>query len=497
MPWMPVAVVRKYSLSPHSYATVRSALKKLIKLGHVERKDAGQLYNAHLYRAKPDIFPEDTQLVAMIEAQDMQAVGDYSTAELINKFRFLAKENKQVVKFSASELGFQICSDKHKESIRLKLKKIERLKYIKSRLVGRKYEYELDFGRLMNSHAPEVIEEQGNILADLFRRHSEYHLEVTPSSSTVSRWRQTIKGMLSEGYDYKSICNIIAYLPHMDSTIIKACKSPSYIKRNFVRLCEEAERNLSHRQAKTYLKQLANDMLPPKNPPATATAVTEVMPAASDMPASRKTVYTTEQWKAALDWLAELDKKYIIQKWHSRYCYNAPGIDVDYLRSKAQEYMLKYINGETKSKCKPNSWLLYRLRDHINYKLRAVDKQGNTLMLYEDEDITLEDYSDIMAYKAYMAAKYDEAGDELNAKLRDAVRNAIKSLPEKEQAIVEDYFGFNGKSHIERELGKMHGYSISNISKIITKAKEKLYSILMEQDEIKSYLKTDKGDSPP
>jgi hypothetical protein len=230
-----VSAIKKYSLSPHSYATVRSALKKLIKLGHVERKDAGQLYNAHLYRAKPEIFPENNQLAAMVESRDMRVADNYHTAELINKFRFYVEENKQTIKLSIRELAEDISSDKHPETIRLAIKKIKQLNYIKPRLVGRKYEYDLDSGRLLNSHAPEVIEEQGNILADLFRRHCEIHLKI-PSSSTVCKWRQTFKGMLASGYDYKSISHIIAYLPRMHTTLIAVYKSPSQIRKNFITL---------------------------------------------------------------------------------------------------------------------------------------------------------------------------------------------------------------------------------------------------------------------
>jgi DNA-directed RNA polymerase specialized sigma24 family protein len=377
-------------------------------------------------------------------------------------------------------------------------------------LVGRKYEYSLDLERLLNTRTPEVIEEQGERLTDLFRRHSEIHLKV-PSSSTVSKWRQTFKGMLSEGYDYKSVSRIIAYLPL--TSLVKVYKSPIQIKRNFAALFEEASRNLSKRKAQKYLYKLANDLLYFPAEPIPAAVIPEVMP--SDAPEAspqRKTVYTSKQWEAVLEWTAELDEKGLLRKWYYKCSFYNPGIDVSDFRSIAQEYMLKHINGETKTTKTPNCWLRYRLRGYMHAK-RALDE------LYIDDDVgdgenegmNLEKYGDIAAFTDFK--EYKDNLDEIimgeadmddcrisriTAALKSGViQRALDTLPENDKAIAEGYYGFNGDSYTEEELAEKHNCSISNISRILTVAKDKLKIILENDDEIKKYLRTDRGDSPP
>jgi RNA polymerase sigma factor (sigma-70 family) len=451
-------------------------------MGLAEKRNSGCLYNAHLYRAKPNIISQDARIVAMVEGRDMEVVDCYTDAEIVNKFRYFAREEKQRVKFSSRELGELIQSDRCAETIRKKLHNIAALKYIKPSLVGRMYEYELDFGRLLNTRTPEIINEQGNKLATLFLKHLSFHLQKDMSKATVNRWKQSFKGML-EVYDYKAISHIMAYLPHSER--LAGITSPSHIKRHFIELYEAANKKLSNRRARKYLHKLANDLLHKPIPVAEPPAVEEKKPS----------IYTAEEWKLMLEWTAELDKKHMLDNWFWRLSYNVPGMDIDEFRDLAQDFMFTYIKGATKSNLKRNSWLIYRLRGHIKDKLRAVDKTGRGIILNMGEDKRIEDYKDII--DPY--SDPDEDNYFIDERIKAAVKEAVNKLPEIEQAIICDYYGLEGLSLQQNELAERYGISNGWVSRLLTKARAKVEAILADNNDIKTYLerRERRSKSPP
>jgi hypothetical protein len=297
--------------------------------------------------------------------------------------------------------------------------------------------------------------------------------------------------MLAEGYDYKSISHIIAYLPHLDAALVKVYKSPAQIKRNFVSLYEEANKKLSNRKVRKYLYKLANDMIVP--------AAAVIIPAEIPTPAASPTIYaehTTEKWNYVMAWDAELGTN-----WYRNLLYktgwNKLGIEDDDLRNMALNYMFDYVTdyvmGEKKTKSTRNSWLIGNMRREIHKiyqqlpEVRVADEEGNNII----EDLAV----------SYDAKDKEEEFPRLTDKIREAVIAVINAYSKKEQDIVRDYFGFGVEALTQKEIAHKYGYSEKSgwVSRIIAKAKKELEGLLLECEDIREYLGLDdeEANAPP
>jgi RNA polymerase sigma factor (sigma-70 family) len=203
--------------------------------------------------------------------------------------------------------------------------------------------------------------------------------------------------------------------------------------------------------------------------------------------APKKSVYTTEEWNYVMAWDAKLGIN-----WYKGLLYRAGwhnlGIEADELRNMAinymYEYVTNYVNGKKKTKSTRNSWMVGNLWREIysTYQelpiVRVTDEEGNNII----EDL---------------ATSYDDKDKEeftrFTDRTREAVNAVINAFSKKEQDIVKDYFGFGDVEEplTQKEIAKKYGYSEKSgwISRIITKAEKELEGLLLENKEIKSYLR--------
>jgi RNA polymerase sigma factor (sigma-70 family) len=495
MPWLSVAAVRRYTLSNRCHATVRQNLNRLVELGLVERRHTGQLYNAYLYKAKVDIFPAETALAAMVEGRDMRVVDTYTEAELLNKLRFYAKEDKKALRLSSKEFAALISSDRCPETIRLKLKTLVDLKYITPRLVGRVYEYDLNKG-LLSPLSPEVLEAQSNSLTELFVQHCKVYLNHKPLQEDIASWRQTFKMLLED--EYRAVKHVIAYLPYADPTILAAFKNPSVIKRQFKAIYDEAVKRLSNRRAKKHISELLRGRKLSYETRPKRKVVDDIVKEATEAEAA----YIEE-------WLNELYKIKTkvgtwFEYWADRLQIHTNGFDEDEVKSLAGYFMVEYYRKHVKQskKCSlsRNSYLIYGIRREVYKRFRAQNKYKEALFTNvapKDQfgnDKSIEDFGDEV--EEFVQSYLTESDDE-NAGLRDAIFSAIRNLSDCERDIITDYHGLDGVKLTQREIAEKRNLSVSRINKIIHKIYGKLKGALIDDDEIKSRLRLNDANAPP
>jgi DNA-directed RNA polymerase specialized sigma24 family protein len=459
--WLTMSSIKKYALSDKCGRTIRKKLNMLLFRGLIERETNNQLYGAHTYRAKDDLNTYDERLlVAMIEGRDMQQTSSYTEAELLNKFRTMVMSNSDQFTLSSRELRELIRSDRCTESIRLIIRRLERQGYLKSRLIGRVYEYELDRDRLLDTRSPEIVEEQGNYLAKLHAEHVRHFLKKEVTEKSIKSWRLTYKRMLLSGYSFGALKHIIAYLPQ--DKMAHVFDTPSAIKRRYVELYESAYRSLSVRKANRHIYKLLNGLFGLKT---------------KTVEKDNATVAEEDVWAKVEKWFERLRK--ILNNWYRESLFGVDDIDYEDYQQHAKLLMHGYITAPPAaraSKDQPDNWLHYRLNDYM-YQHRYVDKNKDCA----DEDkhkqllVTHIDYLGNMG-SAPLSSANEEEGRTYAA---EAVNEALKQLPERERNMVRDYYGFDGQKYTLEEVTEKYGYKAASwVHTLIKRAEERLKEIL-------------------
>jgi RNA polymerase sigma factor (sigma-70 family) len=506
MPRLAVKTVKRYTRSNRNHATVRDKLNQLMDLGLVERTQSGTLYNAYLYSAKPNIYPKDAKAAAIVEGRDMRVVDTYVEAEMINRLRLLAKDDKKSIRYSARELGELISTDRCSETIRLKIKNLVKLNYLTPRLVGRVYEYDLNTKGLLSPLSPEVVEAQGGRLTELFVKHCKVYLNKTPSSADIASWKQTFKGMLLEGVEYRDVMHVAAYLPYADPTILSAFDSPAVIKRNFTSIHDEAVKKLSKRRARKHLSALLKGLKLSIGVKKAKAEAADRVETAAEIEVKRAEAAYIEEWLAEL-YKVKTNRGNWFEFWADKLQINTNGFDEDEVKSLAQLHMLEYYRNYIKGiKKKPgysrNSYLIYAIRKEVDSKFRAQNEYKKALFENiggEDvfgEERSIEDFGDV---KIEEFVQLHLAEDDADVKLRDAIFSALKQLSDdRERGVIIDYHGLNGVKLTQREIAEKYNCSHSWINKIIHKVYSKLEGLLIKDDEVRIRLRLDdEANAPP
>jgi hypothetical protein len=451
-------------------------MQKLVDLNLVTRHGYF-LYNTIKYRCISSLYPKEDEIIAWISTDSLAAEGDYLSAAIIDKLRVMAVNGTSEITKSAAEFKSLLYSEKSLTHIRTVMDTLTGKRIIKRKyLVGRKFRYELNCDLLLNRINPEVINELGEDLTDIFCRYKELLGVYTPKH-TRAKWASSLKLMITENTGvYETLRNAMAFLciNYRKSEYSRIFRTPAILKNKY-----QALPVISNRKAKRYLYRLKKGMIvrhKEKN-------AEETLKRLDDAGA--------ESWQKAITWVNGNIESL-------RYNFNKSRAGVHFVtfedyRSQALTIAKRvYDNASVLGYKNVSSKIFYKLlsfmslcRDKVAEKKETLEGQReykNSIVkfVYDCENADgINVYKQALINMPALDAVNDLKTIEADSKkIQAAVNAALLTLPELNRKIICDYYGFDGRKHTQKELHVKYDVSIGKIHNIIVTSKKILKNTL-------------------
>lgn len=425
--------------------TLRKRLASLENKGLIIKYNR-TLYGKTYYRPNPSLYIENSDLITLIEKNDLN-YGDYYTAALLNYFRQRLLNGETQVSISHNELKQLLRIDKSRLSVRTRIQELLKRKIIKGRLTGRIYNYEFNEA-LLNNRSPEVINELSDKLSDYFCRHlNRFGLDI-PKCSKLSFQR-----MLVDGYEYGAIKHIIAYLGYKRHALLNKVTQVSHIKKYYERLYEDAFLSLSKRKAHTYLYKLCSGFYDKPQIIAEDKESVEILEELPELLINKQLPCNEELWAGTIKWCES--RKYLIKGFYNRHKGFGTILEEEDVYNSILYKVFEHMKKNPQNTISLSS----------NYLEKCVKSLliGNYVQSYIDfSDDTVVDNQELPLVEEHS----------LDEEIRsEGIKNQLQATGISAEIlnIVFDSLALNGVRYTQRDLAKKHNKSLSKINRLLTK----------------------------
>lgn len=457
--------IRRLSLSDLTKQTLRKKLNFLIDLGLIKKRRKN-FYHSYFYSPATELYPEGSEILALIEGLDLKSQPCYLTAAILNKFRQFALTNKESVHISANKLRMNLGTEKSASLVRLILKRLVEQKYLSEKLIRGVYAYKINTPKFLKIFDPQALEEETLSILDLFTKYVRIcGYKVTQQQK--SGWKLTFKRMLMNGYDGYPLKHIIAYLG-AGKQATEHILNPTAIKRRFDELNAEAACRVSKRKALRFIYKLNHGLIC-EYKKHDETAVTSV--ATETIFAHSAKSDESAAWVKAEDFITP--KRKILLKWFNIQSAGVTDVDFDDYVNQALIFAYNRFSGGLDDSYNMSA-IKFKLQDYMYHKrhndktVKRDDENGvNNIVQYFDGDI-----SEIIE-RIEVAEKADYDYEEYTTSPK--VRRLLASVDHRTAQIISDYHGLDGKTYTFEEIAKKYNLcSAGYANRLYHKGIEKL-----------------------